>query len=150
MTSPTGSRLQRPRSNPRPGSSPRPVIPAIAPYRSRQEAISYRGIAPPTEASATMLDVTLGLRWCGLLPIPPLDLRSESAQPFIDPLVASLDLADIVDGAPSVGGQRREQHGHAGPDVWGLDGSTFELGRSRDHGAVRVAQDNSSSHADEL
>src|SRR3954447_13933157 len=86
MTSPTGSRLQRPRSNPRPGSSPRPVIPAITPYRSRQEAISYRGIAPPTEASATMLDVTLGLRWCGLLPIHPLDLRSESAQPFIDPL----------------------------------------------------------------
>src|SRR5215212_10028051 len=149
MTSPTGSRLQRPRSKPLPGSSPRPVIPAITPYRSRQDAISYRGTASPTETSATVLDVTWGLCWCGLLPIHPLDLRPERAQPFIDPLVASLDLADIVNGAPSVGGQRRQQHGHAGPDVGGLDGSPLELGGSGDHGAVGVAQNDSGPHADE-
>src|SRR4026207_586155 len=83
-------------------------------------------------------------------PIPPPDPRAQRAQPFINPLVSPLDLAHIVDGAGTLGGQRREEHSHAGPDVRRLDYSTFERGGPRYHSAVRVTQHDTRPHADEL
>src|SRR5882672_10398876 len=81
---------------------------------------------------------------------PSLDLRSHRAQPLIDPLVAPLDLADVVDHGVAVGGQGREQHRHAGPDVRTLHHAPVQRGGSGDHGAVRVAQHDARAHPDQL
>ena len=59
----------------------------------------------------------LGARARLHLPIHPLDLRAERTQALVDPLVAALDLAHVVDRARALRGERREEHRHAGPDV---------------------------------
>src|SRR3990170_4269347 len=110
MTSPTGASLQRPRSNPRPGSSPRPVIPATNPSSPLHAARSKRGATPGIAASSDAASARPSL------PIRPFDLRSEGPETLIDPLVAPLDLAHVVDRARPLGGERRKEHRHPGPD----------------------------------
>src|SRR5215216_759517 len=116
MTSPTGASVQSPRSKPRPAAVPRPVMPATSPYRSLHSTSSNRGTAPGTGASATS----------SALPIHALDLRAERPQALVDALVASLDLAHVVDRARPFGRQRREQHRHPGPNVGRFDGPALE------------------------
>src|SRR5918995_1635239 len=148
-------------TQPRPGSDPRPVIPPSTPYCSRQPGISYRGIAPGIRTSASSV-AEVGEDWCNRpellptrpegtrpaslltrpLPIHALDLGSQGAQPFINPLVTTLDLPHIVDSAATFGGQGGEQHRHAGADVRRFDRAAFKRRGTRDHSAVRVAQNN--------
>jgi hypothetical protein len=45
------------------------------------------------------------------------DLRAERIQPFVDALVAALDLVGVVDGGSALGADGREQHRHAGANV---------------------------------
>jgi hypothetical protein len=52
MTSPTGASLHSPRSYPRPGSLPRPVIPATRPSSDCHRRSSKRGTSPSTGSSA--------------------------------------------------------------------------------------------------
>ena len=47
----------------------------------------------------------------------PGDPGAERVEAFVDPLVAALDLADVVDGARALGAERGEEHRHAGADV---------------------------------
>src|SRR5688572_4965831 len=65
------------------------------------------------------------------LPIHPLDLGSKGAQSLVNPFEAPLDLADIVNGAGAFGGQRRQQHGHAGTDIGRLYRPALERGWAR-------------------
>jgi hypothetical protein len=60
------------------------------------------------------------------LPIHPLDLGTQGPEPLIDALISALDLPHVVDGASALRGERRQQHGHAGPDVRRLDRPTFQ------------------------
>jgi hypothetical protein len=120
MTSPTGASPQRPRSNPRPGSGPRPVIPATTPSSSFQKPRSNRGGPPGTASSSA------GALVLSPLPIRPFDLGSKCPQTLVDPLVAPLDLAHVVDSAGPLGGERREEHRHARPDIGRLHDAAFE------------------------
>src|SRR3989441_659232 len=79
-----------------------------------------------------------------------LDLRSQRPEPLIDPLVAALDLADVVDHRVPLGGERRQQHRHPRPDVGALDHLPAQRRRPRDHRAVGVAQHDAGAHADQL
>src|SRR4051794_15311878 len=45
------------------------------------------------------------------------DLRAERIQPFVDTLVAALDLVGVVDRGGALGADGREQHGHSGANV---------------------------------
>src|SRR4051812_22502370 len=45
------------------------------------------------------------------------DLRAERIQPFVDALVAALDLVGVVDRGGALGADGRQQHGHAGANV---------------------------------
>src|SRR4051812_43964136 len=137
MVSPTGDWLQRPRSKPRPSSSPRPVMPATSPADSLHSTSSNRGTGPATGASVR-------------LSIHPFDLGTEGAQPLIDALVAPLDLPDVVDRAGTVGREGGEEHGHAGPDVGRLDGAALERTGAGDDGPVRIAEHDAGAHADQL
>ena len=72
--------------------------------------------------------------------VDPLDLRAERAEPLVDSLVTALDLPDIVNDAGPVGGERRQEHPHAGADVGRVDGDALEGGGPRDDGAVGIAE----------
>jgi len=53
------------------------------------------------------------------LPLPrrdPRDPGAERVQPFLDPLVAALDLVGVIDRGGAFGADRGQQHGHAGVD----------------------------------
>src|SRR5215471_18350471 len=50
-----------------------------------------------------------------------LDPGAEVAQALIDALVSAIDVANVADLGHAVGGQRRDQHRHAGADVRGID-----------------------------
>lgn len=58
--------------------------------------------------------------------VESLDIRAERPEAGIDRLVASLDLADVVNGTGALGGQRGDQHRHAGAYVRRLDRATAE------------------------
>src|SRR5688572_20394688 len=103
MTSPTDASVQRPRSNPRPPPSPRPVIPAATPKRSRQSSSRNRGTGPVAACSRSSRGAAGAAR--GSV-ITALDVGPEIPQALVDPFVAALDLADVVDGALSLGRQR--------------------------------------------
>src|SRR5919109_3535722 len=68
----------------------------------------------------------------------PLDPRAERPQPIVDPLVAAVDLADVADLRPSLGAQRRDEHGHARPDVGALHALAVKPARAADDRAMRV------------
>src|SRR3954462_7513639 len=74
------------------------------------------------------------------LELDALDPRAEIPQAFVDALVAAVDLADVADLAAAAGGQRRDQHRHAGADVGRLDAPTAQSARPGDDRAVRVAE----------
>src|SRR5690348_14772492 len=61
-----------------------------------------------------------------LLPIYPLDLRTQGAQPLVDPFVTALDLAHVVDRTGAVGSERGQEHRHACSDIRGFDRATFQ------------------------
>src|SRR5690349_24451044 len=82
--------------------------------------------------------------------IDPFDRGAELAETGVDPLVAPLDLADVVDGALPLRGERREEHRHPGPDVGRLDGAAPERRRSRDDRAMGIAEDDPGTHPDQL
>src|SRR5262245_36367999 len=52
---------------------------------------------------------------------------SERAQPFVDPLVATVDLADVADRRRALGAQAGDQHRHARADVGALHALAVEL-----------------------
>ncbi len=96
-------------------------MPATTPYRCRHPGISNRGIAPETGTSDTTADVIWDwwdsaedLPRCPAappprpLPIHPLDLGSQSPEPFVDAFVPAFYLANIVNRAATFGRQCRE------------------------------------------
>src|SRR5713101_1523103 len=91
-------------------------------------------------------DVTSGIT----ASIDPLDLGSHRPQPLIDPLVAPLDLADVVDHGMALGSQRREQHRHSSPDVRAVHHAAVQRRGPGDHRPVGIAQHNACAHADQL
>src|SRR5262245_24466922 len=46
------------------------------------------------------------------------DLSTERSQPLLNSLVATIDLANIIDDAASLRAERRDQQRHAGADIW--------------------------------
>ena len=78
-----------------------------------------------------------------------LDVRAERVQPFVDALIAALDLGDVVDGALPFRAECREQHRHARANVRRL-----EDGRAKARWAATSArcgsQDDARSHPHEL
>src|SRR6266571_1677738 len=148
ITCPTLSALHKPRLKP----WPRVVMPATSPKRSAHSRSSIRGTAPsPTSCSRS------GVRPYGRMAVSAFaavfdsfNLGSQRPQPLVDALVAALDLADVVDRGLPLGGERYQQHRHAGADVGALDHAAAQRRRPGDHGAVRIAQDEARAHADEL
>src|SRR5688500_3055318 len=86
----------------------------------------------------------------GVLVIHPLDVRAEGAEPLVNPLVAALDLPDVLDLALAGGAEGGEEHGHAGADVGRLDGGAAKLDRAGDDGPMGVAEHDPRAHADQL
>src|SRR5690242_10453291 len=79
-----------------------------------------------------------------------LDLGAEGAKALIDALVAALDLTDVVDHALPLCAKRGEQNGHTRSDIGGLHIPAAELRGTDDDRAVRIAENDSSTHADQL
>src|SRR6476661_1684100 len=77
-------------------------------------------------------------------------LGAERTEAFVDPLVAALDLADVVDDALPFGAERRQEHGHAGANIRRLDAAAVQLARTDDDGAMRIAEHDAGAHADQL
>src|SRR5215208_464779 len=82
--------------------------------------------------------------------LDPRDVGAECVEALVDPLVAALDLADVIDRALAAGAERGEEHRHARTDVRGLDGRAAELRGPGDDRAVRVAEHYPRAHADQL
>src|SRR5690606_9913240 len=122
ITSPTGALPHKPRSNGN-ALSPRPVIPATMPNRSRQPGTSQSGSAWSRRRSSTVMTDDVG---------------TECPQAFVDALVATLDLANVVDRTGAVRCQCSQQHRHSGADVRRLDPATAQARGPADHGAVRI------------
>src|SRR5213595_7329 len=72
--------------------------------------------------------------------LPP-DPRADRIEPLLDPLVAAIDLMDVVDGALAFRAQRGEKQGHAGADIGAGDLRAVQAIAADDDGAVRVAED---------
>src|SRR6478736_4364123 len=79
-----------------------------------------------------------------------LDFGAERAEALVDALVAALDLSDVVDDALAFGTQRREEHGHAGPNVRRFDAAAVQLARADDDGTMGVAEYDARAHPDQL
>src|SRR5439155_1665574 len=140
ITCPTLSALHEPRLKP----WPRVVMPATSPKRSAHSRSSIRGTAPsPTSCSRSSVSASAAV-------FDSFNLGSQCPQPLVDALVAALDLADVVDRGLPLGGERRQQHRHAGADVGTFDHTTAQRRRPGDDGAVRIAQHDAGAHADEL
>src|SRR5437763_5525868 len=75
-----------------------------------------------------------------------LDLRAEGPEPFVDALVAALDLPDVVDDALAFGAERREQHRHAGPNGRRFDATAVQLARTDDDRTMRIAEHDARTH----
>src|SRR5438270_12994927 len=65
-----------------------------------------------------------------------LDASAQLAQALVDTLVATVNLTDVADLAPTFGAERREQHGHAGADVGALGPRTAPPPRAGDDAPV--------------
>src|SRR5687768_1470116 len=79
-----------------------------------------------------------------------LDARAQRTQAVVDPLVASLDLRDVVDVALAFGAERGDEQTRAGPDVRRLHHARVQPRRADHDGAVRIAQHDARAHADDL
>ena len=80
-----------------------------------------------------------------------LDLCAKRPEPLLDPLVAAVDLADVVDHAAALRAQGGDQQRHAGADIRAGQPLRLavELAGSDHHGAVRVAQHDLGAHGDQ-
>src|ERR1041384_540425 len=107
-------------------------MPAVTPYR------------PQSRASCGTASAGAALVFATLNP------GSQPAQPFVDPLVAAFDLADVVDDGVPLSGHGGEEHPHPGPDVGAVDDAAAQFGGSGDDGAVRIAQHDPCAHPDQL
>src|SRR2546430_2764817 len=132
MTCPTGSSLHNPRL------MGRNVIPATRPYRSAHSVSSRRGTAAsPTRTSEISAAAAL-------------NLCSQRHEPLVDPLVAALDLSDVLNDGVALRREGGEQHRHAGADIGTLDDLPAERRGARDYGAMRIAEYDARAHADQL
>src|SRR5438876_2323810 len=82
-----------------------------------------------------------------LIPLAP-DPRADRVEPLLDPLVAAVDLMDVVDDALAFGAERGEQQGHAGADVGAGDLRAVQAVAADDDGPVRIAQNDARAHGD--
>ena len=73
-----------------------------------------------------------------------------AAQPLVDALVPAVDLPDVPDRRRALGAERGDHHRHAGADVRALEPLAVQPRRAGDDGAMRVAEDDSRAHRDEL
>src|SRR2546423_11238028 len=78
----------------------------------------------------------------------PADPRADGIQPLLDPLVAAIDLMDVVDDALALRAEGGEQQGHAGADVGAGDLCAVQAVAADDDGAVRIAEDDARPHGD--
>src|SRR2546422_620075 len=147
ITCPTGSSLQSPRL------SGRVVMPATTPYRWAHSASSRRGTAA-SPAGTSARDGTGAACSAPASCAPdlsaPLNLRPQRSQPVVDVLVAPLDLPDVLDHRIALRRERGQQHRHAGADVGTLDLLPAQRRGPRDHGAMRIAQNDARTHTDQL
>src|SRR5512143_2961705 len=78
------------------------------------------------------------------------DVRAERLQLFLDMLVASIDLTDVADDALALCAQRGRDQSHARANVWAFQALAVQPAGTLHDAAVRVAQYNACTHADEL
>lgn len=76
-------------------------------------------------------------------------MRSKRVQALVDTLVATLDLRDIVDGAPSSRTQGGQQHRHSRSDVGRFHRRSAQRARPAHDAAMRVAEHDVGSHPDQ-
>src|SRR5258708_16776593 len=67
------------------------------------------------------------------------DPRAEGVEALLDPLIAAIDLIDVLDHALTLGAERGEEEGHAGADGGAGDLRAIEPAAPDDDGPVRVA-----------
>src|SRR5262249_59294034 len=75
------------------------------------------------------------------LALGALDRRAEPLQALVDPLVATVDLADVADRRASLCAEGGDQHRHAGTDVGALEALAVQPGGTGDDDSVWVAED---------
>src|SRR5207342_1297675 len=82
--------------------------------------------------------------------IGPLDACAERTQSFVDALVAAVDLADVADRRSPLGAEGGDDHRHTSTDVRALETLPVERCRPRYDSSMRITEDDSRSHRDEL
>src|SRR5262245_51746081 len=82
--------------------------------------------------------------------VGPLDLGAKVAQSFIEPLIAAVDLLDILDLALAFGAKRSDDKAHAGADIGARKALAKEMRLTDDDRAMRIAQDDARTHGNKL
>src|ERR1700704_651630 len=128
MTSLTGSSPERPKV---PAS--RVVVKARIPQLSKSGITSFG-------TPLTLVAAVVNAR----------DRSAERVQSLVNPLVAALDLPDVVDEARALGAKRGKEHCHSRSDVGLCEECAAQPRRSGDERAVRIAKDDSRAHRREF
>src|SRR5688572_17123059 len=81
--------------------------------------------------------------------LPP-DPRSQRVQPLVDPLVSAIDLMHVVNRALAFRAERGEEKGHARTDVGAGDLGALQAVAADDDRAMRIAEDDPRTHADQF
>ena len=104
---------------PCPLSTPRNSVPFID-FSTALRANGVSGIQHPGGAGGAAdcpLQTAYGSPGGWGLLLHAFDVGAESREPLVEILVATLDLADVVNDTFTAGAQCRDHQGHAGPDV---------------------------------
>src|SRR5260370_587729 len=80
----------------------------------------------------------------------PHDPCPQRVEAFFDPLIAAVDLMDVVDDALPFRAERGEEQGHPGPDVGARYVGALEAAAADDDGPRGVAENDPNSHLNEL
>src|SRR5690348_7373974 len=103
----------------------------------------------PSDASATRAPLgVVGMRLS--LALDALDPRAERPQALVDAFVPLVDLVGVADRRRSLCAQGCDHHRHPGADVRARHALPVERRRPGDDHTMRVAEDDSCAHRDEL
>src|SRR5271166_5830941 len=103
--------------------------------RRASECSRFSGLAQEIDQQASTLALYLG---------------AQTAEALVDALEAAVDLADVLDHGFALGAEGGDQHGHAGANIRAGQPGTTKFGRTDDHCAVRIAEDDLRAHRDEV
>src|SRR5215204_1888916 len=84
------------------------------------------------------------------LRLDSLDARAERAQTVVDPLVPTVDLANVSDRGRALRAERGDEHCHTRSDVRAHHAVAVELGRSVHDRTVGIAEDDPGSEVRQL